>query len=96
MDSTSPWKVFCKQAGLYKILKQLKLYQGGIVLSVLFFKFYIWLSRGFHLKKFKIIHYNWFLRKRAKETLVVNNKEKTVFMSGNYRLIVAPWKFDAL
>ena len=27
---------------------------------------------------------------------MVNNKDNRVFMSRNYRLIVAPWKFDVL
>ena len=27
---------------------------------------------------------------------MVNNKDNGVFMSRNYRLIVAPWKFDVL
>ena len=28
--------------------------------------------------------------------LLINNKDNSVFMSRNYRLIVAPWKFDVL
>jgi len=31
-----------------------------------------------------------------RENLVVNNKDNRVFMSRNYRVIVAPWKFDVL
>ena len=34
--------------------------------------------------------------KHAEENLAVNNTDNRGFMSLNYRLIVAPWKFDVL
>ena len=42
---------------------------------------------GFCLKIFKIIQLNSnrFLKKRAEENLVVNNKDNRVFMSQNYQ-----------
>ena len=51
--------------------------------SVFFFKFYIWLSR----LSSKIVESNsfGFLNRRAKENLVVNNKDNGVFMSWNYQ-----------
>ena len=37
-----------------------------------------------------------FLKWRAEENLVVNNKDNRVFMSRTIGLIVARWKFDVL
>ena len=52
------------------------------VLFIFRFKFYIWLSR---LSSKKIESNSiWFLNWRAKEKLVVNNKDNKVFMSRNY------------
>ena len=54
MDGTRPSRFFCKQAGLQKIRKKLKLYQG--VLSVSFSNF----TFDFHdflLKMLKIIQF---------------------------------------
>jgi len=52
-------------------------------LSVFFFKFYIWISQlsSTKVENDSMCVLNW----HAKENLVVNNKNNTVFMSRNYR-----------
>ena len=91
MDSTRPWNYFCKQAGLYKINNR------NCIKRV----FVCFLSQLLHclsrLSSKKVENNSlWFLNWLAEGKLVMNNKDDRLFMSRDYRLIVAPWKFDVL
>ena len=81
MDSSRPWKFFCKQAGFVEN-KYWNCVKGFCLFS---FSKVIFGFHGFCLKILKIIHSNWLFNYNAEENLVVNNKDNRLFMSRNYR-----------
>ena len=80
MDSTRPWKFFCKQACISKINNW----------NCIKWVFKSFLFQILHLAVTTLILKSWklfdiILNWGAEENLVLNNKDNRVFMSRNYR-----------